>query len=210
MLKLRFESDMKIKGHADMVAYRIEDYRAKIAEGRTRSDKDTVATLLKISGLMTAALLELVATEVLQAIAKVLPADKMSDGFELWHVLCTKYSLSEEKVLEDAQFEKLALGIIRDSMAWNRRSPLSEFLQGLQLQIDRLRVAKKCTDDAVEVVQALVLRAVLESTAASGPKYQSVHQSFYSQQAKATTIGAVSLAAFYAEVRAIDVAAAMS
>ena len=84
-------------------------------------------------------------------------------------------------------------------------------MQGLCEQLDKLKRVKKATDHGLSfnVVQSLVLRAVLESVKGA-IQYQHVHSTFYSRQIKSEDFESVTLAAFLVEVRAVDAAAEMS
>ena len=182
--KLRFHVLMRTKGYWDVLDMGIEKYRAKVLDARSRAQTDELQKLQTIGGVIANDLLERISQSVIHDMSKVLAADKMSDGLELWHCLCTKYSPSADKVLEEGLFENTALKII-NAARWNpSRGSLSSFVQGLCHQLDKLKLAKKYTQASFDVIQSVVLRAVLESV--NGVvQYQQVHSSFYSQQVKA-------------------------
>ena len=210
MFKLRFKALQRTKGHLDVLDMKIEAYRAKVEDARTRQQAEEAKKLNTASGVIANDLFERLSASVLSELMKLL-GDQVSDGLELWHLLCTKYSPSEDIVLEEGLFENIALKIISSARWHSGRGTLSVFVQGLCEQLDKLKRVKKATDHGLsfDVVQSLVLRAVLESVKGA-IQYQHVHSTFYSRQIKSEDFESVTLAAFLVEVRAVDAAAEMS
>ena len=131
MFKTCFEVLIKTKGHSNVLAMGLDEYHRKIEAARLRSQVDGQEDLVATSSFIALELFERISPPVFTALSKLLPADKMSDGKELWHALCTKYSPSDDSVLEEGLCEKIALKIINAATRWHGRGPLSVFVQGL-------------------------------------------------------------------------------
>ena len=111
-----------------MCQQKIEAYRAKVEDARTRQQAEEVKKLNTASGVIANDLFERLSASVLSELMKLLSADH---GPELWHLLCTKYSPSEDIVLKEGLFENIALKIISSARWHSGRGTLSVFVQGL-------------------------------------------------------------------------------